>query len=51
MEKANKKIFYFNELKSIHCNICNSDLVIKYLNQSQQILLCSNKNVRKYKFL
>ena len=34
-----------DELKSIHCNYCNSDLVMKYLNQFQQIILCSNKNV------
>ena len=45
MEKENKSQLIANELKSIHCIICNSTLVLKYLNQSQQILLCSNKKV------
>ena len=52
MQRENKKEFYINELKSFHCNLCNSNLIMKYLNQSQQILLCSNKNVRiKYYFI
>ena len=33
------------ELKSIHCNSCGSSLVMKFLNFSQQIMACSNKNV------
>ena len=45
MDKVSKTKFYSDELKSIHCNYCNSDLVMKYLNQFQQIILCSNKNV------
>ena len=47
MEKQSKTNFYSNELKSLHCNICNSNLIMKYLNHAQQIILCSNKNVRK----
>ena len=47
MEKQNKTKFYLNELKSLHCNICNSNLIIKYLNHAQQIILCSNKEVRQ----
>ena len=46
MDKINKTQFYLNELISLHCNYCNSNLMIKYLNQTQQIILCSNKKVR-----
>ncbi len=46
MEKETKKEFYNKEFELLHCNSCNSSLVIKYLNQSQQILLCSNNKVR-----
>ncbi len=46
MDKKNKTKIYLNELKSLHCNLCNSNLTIKYLNQIQQIILCSNKKVR-----
>ena len=41
---------YINDLKSIHCIYCNSNLMMKYLNHSQQITLCSNKNVSLYLF-
>ena len=47
MEKGSKKEFYNREFELLHCNSCNSNLIIKYLNQSQQILLCSNNKVRK----
>ena len=46
MDKKNQSKEYLNEIKSLHCNLCNSNLVMKYLNQSQQIILCSNKKVR-----
>ena len=46
MDKKNQSKEYLNELQLLHCNLCNSNLVMKYLNQSQQIILCSNKNVR-----
>ena len=42
MEKSKK---YMEEIKSFRCSICNSNLVFKYLNQSQRITLCSNKEV------
>ena len=42
MEKSKK---YMEEIKSFRCSICNSNLVLKYLNQSQRITLCSNKEV------
>ena len=42
MEKSKK---YMEEIKSFHCCMCNSNLVLKYLNQSQRITLCSNKEV------
>ena len=42
MEKSKK---YDNEIKTLHCTLCNSNLVLKYLNQSQRIILCSNKSV------
>lgn len=48
MDKNNQSKFYLNELKTLHCILCNSNLVIKYLNQSQQIILCSNKKVRMF---
>ena len=46
MDKNNKTNFYLDELISLHCNYCNSNLMMKYLNQTQQIILCSNKKVR-----
>ena len=46
MDKTSKTKINLNELKTIHCNVCNSNLIMKYLNQSQQIILCSNKKVR-----
>ena len=46
MEKETNKQFYNREIGLLHCNSCNSNLVLKYLNQSQQILLCSNNKVR-----
>ena len=46
MEKETKKEMYNRELGLLHCNSCNSNLIIKYINQSQQILLCSNNKVR-----
>ena len=42
MEKSKK---YVDEIKSLHCSLCNSNLVLKFLNQSQRIVLCSNKSV------
>ena len=42
MEKSKR---YINEIKTLHCNICNSNLILKYLNQFQRIVLCSNKKV------
>lgn len=47
MNGINKKDLILNELKSFHCNSCCSSLSIKFLNQTQQIVICSNKNVRK----
>ena len=46
--KKNNIKYNKNELKSIHCICCKSNLIMKYLNQSQQIILCSNKNVSIY---
>ena len=46
MEKETKKEFYFREFGLLHCNSCNSNLILKYINQFQQILLCSNNKVR-----
>ena len=46
MEKETKKELYNRGLGLLHCNSCNSNLIIKYINQSQQILLCSNNKVR-----
>ena len=43
--KKNQIKNYVNDLKSLHCISCNSNLIMKYLNQSQQIILCSNKSV------
>ena len=31
---------------SFHCTCCNSSLVLKYLNEKKQMLICSNKNVK-----
>ena len=42
MEKSKR---YINEIKTLHCNICNSNLILKYLNQFQRIVLCSNKKI------
>ena len=47
MEKSKA---YSKEISSLHCNICNSNLVLKHLNQIQRIILCSNKSVIKYNF-
>ncbi len=33
---------------SFHCTCCNSSLVLKYLNEKKQMLICSNKNVKYY---
>ena len=43
-EKKTSKI-NINEIKTLHCNLCNSNLVLKHLNQFQRIILCSNKAV------
>ena len=42
MEKSKK---YVDEIKTLHCTLCNSNLILKYLNQTQRIILCSNKSV------
>ena len=44
-----KKILnsYSEEISAMHCNLCNSNLVLKYINQNQRIILCSNKSVIK----
>ena len=42
---------YENDIKSLHCNLCNSNLVMKHLNQFQRILLCSNKSVNNIFFI
>ena len=42
MEKSKK---YVDEIKALHCTLCNSNLILKYLNQTQRIILCSNKSV------
>ena len=36
---------YSEEISTMHCNLCNSNLVLKYINQNQRIILCSNKSV------
>ena len=42
MEKSKK---YVDEIKTLRCTLCNSNLILKYLNQTQRIILCSNKSV------
>ena len=42
MENSKK---YIDEIQSFHCSMCNSNLVLKYLNHFQRIILCSNKEV------
>ena len=42
MENSKK---YIDEIQSFHCCMCNSNLVLKYLNHFQRIILCSNKEV------
>ena len=46
MEKSKK---YVDEIKTLHCTLCNSNLILKYLNQTQRIILCSNKSVSNIK--
>ena len=45
METSKESKKFLTQINSLHCNLCNSPLVLKYLNQFQQITLCSNKLV------
>lgn len=46
-KKQYEQILIQKELKVVHCPKCSSALVLENLNQIQQIIVCSNKNVSK----
>ena len=36
------------DFSNFHCTSCGSNLVLKYLNENNQILICSNKQVKYF---
>ena len=34
------------DFSNFHCTSCGSNLVLKYLNEKNQMLVCSNKQVK-----